>query len=152
MRNILKFLALGLFFIFCSCWGGLSDEDRILGELEMKNFKKIDLKEYKKLTAKRSPVKNAYKAVEVYVESQHMEDLGVNANTKSIRNAWGNNFILIRKKISASKPLIEMAYFMEYDNTFTGSIDVVDLRVSYRCESSDNISQWSSSPCDELLN
>jgi hypothetical protein len=153
-KNGLMKQHLSLLFIFIllitttSCLNPEDVNSVLLDDMEMNQFKDVDFSELQKSIDNRSDIKNGMEALRVYYPNDQGANAGNKFTTKSVKNKFGNNFLLFKQENLNDDSLQAIAFWMEYETSLTGKINVVGLKESYKCQDGRGHQEWSGELCE----
>jgi hypothetical protein len=116
--------------------------------MELSQFRSVDYKKLQKSINNRSDIKNGMEALRVYYPNDQGANAGNKFTTKSVKNKFGNNFLLFKQENLNDDSLQAIAFWMEYETSLTGKINVVGLKESYKCQDGRGHQEWSGELCE----
>jgi len=148
MRTFFKIVAFSFLIILLnSCIDAEQSKSIVLGDMEISQFKDIDFADLQKTIDNRADVSNGMDALRVYYPNDQSVNSGNNFTTKSVSNKFGSNYLSFKQENLKDDSLQAIAFYMEYDKSVTGKIEILDFKESYLCQEGRGHQEWSPELC-----
>lgn len=137
-----------LIVLLTSCINEERSKSIILGDMEMSQFQDINFDALQQSIDDNSDIKNGMDALRIYYPNDQSANSGNLFTTKSVSNKFGSNYLFFKQEKLKDDSLQAIAFYMEYNKSMTGKIEILDFKESFLCQEGRGHQEWSGELCN----